>query len=386
MGNNMTHNHDVAQLRNLFPVTNHWTYLYNGSIHPCALPVADAMTAFISDWQNGGEAAVFPALDVFAEAKERFAALINADPKNIVVTESTTAAINLAAQLVRPAEGQNVVVTDLAFMSNTFPWMVSHPSAETRFVKNRNGKIHIDDIAARIDENTAAVHICAVTVGSGFRYDLSAVHALTSAHGVPLIVDGAQALGVLNVNVADPPVDFLATTASKWLMGPAGVGFLYVADRYLDATPPAVGWLSAANTADWDVRTCVLHEDAMRFQGGIPNLVGVVGARAGLDLLHQIGREYIEQRVRELTSYLMDRLGEIGVDLWTPLPWEERAGIVFLRTPGHQELHAKLKEERIYCGCFLGGIRLDPTFYNTTEELDRFLGVVRNHVAESSGG
>ena len=60
-------------------------------------------------------------------------------------------------------------------------------------------------------------------------------------------------------------------------MGPAGVGFLYIADPYLGATPPAVGWLAAANVSDWDVRLCRLYDDAMRFQGGIPNLVGSVG-------------------------------------------------------------------------------------------------------------
>lgn len=175
-------------------------------------------------------------------------------------------------------------------------------------------------------------------------------------------------------------MDFLACTASKWLMGPAGVGYLYVADSHLNATPPTVGWLAAANVGDWDVRHCKLHDDAMRFQGGIPNLVGVVGALAGLELLEQIGRPFIERRVGQLTRYLLDELESLGVSLWTPQEDAERAGIVFFRTPEAQKLHAAIKEQRIYCGHFLGGIRLDPNFYNTIEELDRFLAVVRKHV------
>jgi selenocysteine lyase/cysteine desulfurase len=219
-----------------------------------------------------------------------------------------------------------------------------------------------------------------VTVGSGFRFDLQAVHGITAVHAAPLIVDAAQATGLVRVDVQDPPLDFLATTASKWLMGPAGVGFLYMADRYLTATPPTVGWLSAANVSDWDVRHCRLHDDGMRFQGGIPNLIGVVGALAGLELLEQIGREFIEARVRELTTYLMEGLEEIGVTIWTPRADHERAGIVFFRTPDEKALHARLKAEHIYCGCFQDGIRVDPGFYNTVEELDRFLAVVRAHV------
>ena len=376
----MSQERQVSELRKLFPVVDHWTYLYNGSVHPCPRPVADAMRSFLDQWQNGGEAAFFPAYEAFGRLREKFAKLIHADAGNIVITESTTAAINLAAMILRPQPGQNVVVTDLAFMSNTYVWLVSQSAVETRFVKSRDGQVYMEDLAREVDENTAAVHICAVTVGSGFRYDLDAVHEITRRLNVPLIVDGAQALGLIDIDAHNPPLDFLATTASKWLMGPAGVGFLYVADRYLTATPPMAGWLAAANVADWNVQECRLHEDAMRFQGGIPNLVGVVGALAGLELLEQIGREFIESRVRVLTTYLIEELVKIGVELWTPTADHKRAGIVFFSTPDPQQLHAKLKEAHIYCGCFLNGIRVDPTFYNTQEELDRFLAVVRSHV------
>ena len=117
----------------------------------------------------------------------------------------------------------------------------------------------------------------------------------------------------------------------------------------------------------------------MRFQGGIPNLVGVVGALAGLEFLEQVGRKFIERRVRKLTTYALEQLEKIGVDLWTPRGDRERAGIVFFRCPNHAKLHAKLKAARIYCGSFQGGIRIDPNFYNTFEELDKFLGIVRSH-------
>jgi selenocysteine lyase/cysteine desulfurase len=277
-----------------------------------------------------------------------------------------------------------VVVTDLAFMSSTYPWLVSQTAVEDlRFIESRDGKIDLEELAARVDANTAAVSICAVTVGSGYRFDLAAVHEITSRHDVPLIVDAAQALGLVHIDVNHPPLDFVACTASKWLMGPAGVGYRYVSDRHLHSPPPAVGWLAAANVGDWDVRHCELHQDAGRFQGGIPNFIGVVGAEAGLDLLEKIGRPFIERRVRELTMYLLEQLETIGVDIWTPRADQERAGIVFFRVPNHEALHTRLKEERIYCGAFLGGIRVDPNFYNTVEELDKFLAVVKAHVSNT---
>lgn len=375
----------VAELRKLFPVVDHWAYLYNGSIHACPQPVREAMESFIEEWQNGGEAAYFVGEEAFYRLREKFAALVKADAKNIVITESTTAAMNLAAQILQPRPDQNVVVTDLAFMTSTFMWMASRSApGQVRFVESRGGKIYLEDLAAKVDEKTVAINICAVTVGSGFRFNLHEVHAIAAKHDVPLLVDAAQALGVIDYDVNDPPQDFVASTASKWLMGPAGVGYLYVADRYLDATPPSAGWLSASNTGDWDVRTCKLHKDAMRFQGGIPNLVGVVGALAALELLEEIGVDFINRRVHELTTYAQGELDKIGVDVWTPRADDERAGITFFRTDGVEELHAKLKAERVYCGNFQGGIRFDCTFYNTYEEVDKLLGIVRAHMERGS--
>jgi len=372
----------VAQWRELFPVTGHWTYLYAGSMHPCPKPVGDAMHAFIEKVENGGEAAWPGAFDAFGKLREAFARLIHTKARNIVVTESTSAAVSLASKLIAPKPGQNVVLNDLDFMTDSYPWLACHPGVEVRFVPSRAGKIVTADLMAQVDSKTAAIGLCAVTVGSGFRFDLNEVRAALGSRDIPLLVDGAQALGLVDIDVGSPKIEFLATTASKWLMGPAGVGFLYVDDRYLGAAPPSVGWLSAANVGDWDVRHIRLHDDALRFQGGMLNLVGVVGALAGLELVEQIGREAIERRVRDLTAYLLAGLEQIGVPIWTPRADRERAGIVFFRPKDPAALHAKLKARHIYCGHFLGGIRLDPNFYNTVEELDRFLAVVREHQAD----
>ena len=372
---------DIEELRRLFPVTENWTYLYNGGVHPCPKPVGDAMRDFITRWETDGRHGCSTGFEAFTGLREEFGSLIHTESRNIVITESTTAGINMASQIIKPRCDQNVVVTDLEFMSDTYPWIVCHP-AQVRFARNQNGKISPSDIAELIDELTAAVSVSAVAAGSGFRFDLPAIHEAISQQNIPLIVDAAQALGVIDINVNEFKPSFLVCTASKWLMGPAGVGFLYVSDQYLDSRPPGVGWFAAANRNDWNLEVCDLYSDARRFQGGIPNLAGIVGALAGIKLIKQIGREFIESRVLSLTAYAIEGLEKIGVDIWTPHSPAERAGIVFFRTPGFKDLYEKLKAGHIYCGSFLSGIRIDPNFYNTYEEIDRFLGVVRNHVAK----
>jgi selenocysteine lyase/cysteine desulfurase len=370
----------IEEYRSLFPVVENWTYLYNGGIHPPPRPVAEAMRAFLRDWEAGGRDAWPRAYRAFEELKASFAELIHSRPQHIVITDSTTAGINLAAQIMRPRPGQNVIVTDLTFMSNAYTWMVAHPEIELRFAPSEGGRVAYDSLERLVDDGTAALNICAVTVGSGFRFDLREIHRLAQTHGTPTLIDASQALGVVDIDVQRLDIDFLACTASKWLMGPTGVGFLYVGARYLNARPPIAGWLGAQNRRDWDVHHVELYNDARRFQGGIPNLVGAVGALAGLQLVREIGREVIEARVLELTGYALDGLERLGADIWTPRGAAHRAGLVFFFDPDSEGLYERLKAERIYCGHFLGGIRIDPNFYNTLEEIDRTLDVVREHM------
>ena len=105
-------------------------------------------------------------------------------------------------------------------------------------------------------------------------------------------------------------------------------------------------------------------------------------ALAALEFLDEVGRDFIERRVHGLTTYVLEELEKIGVEIWTPRADSERAGIVFFRTRDVKSLHDRLKAERVYCGHFLNGIRIDPNFYNTYEELDRFLEIVKAHVMQ----
>jgi cysteine desulfurase / selenocysteine lyase len=377
----MTETSIITELRELFPVTRKWNYLYNGGIHSCPKPVGDTMRNFITNWEEGGRDAWPPAYEKFIRLKEKFAALVGAESRNIVITDSTSSAINMAARMLSPQPGQNVVVSDLTYMSDSYAWLASHPEIEVRFVNSRDGLVFPEDIITMVDKNTLAVNLCAVTAGTGFRFDLEKVYASLPTPKNPLLIDASQSLGVIKMNVGKPPVDFLASTAGKWLMGPSGVGFLYVSDKFMDSTPPAAGWLCAANNRDWNVRECVLHEDASRFQGGIPNLVGAVGALAALELIEQIGIDFIQERVSRLIGYAMEKLGDLDVDLRTPRNPDQRAGLIFFKLPGAKELYLELQSAQIYCGCFMEGIRIDPNFYNTFEEIDQFISVVKNFIS-----
>ena len=386
-GNTMGDDAYISELRQLFPVTRKWNYLYNGGIHPCPLPAAEAMREFIVSWEEGGRDAWPKARDKFNRLRKKFASLCGGKASNIVITDSTSSAINLAAGILNPAPESNVVLSDLTFMNNSYAWLASYPEVEVRFAENRKGIILPGDIVKLIDKNTLAVNLCAVTAGNGFRFDLEEVYSLMTESTPPLLVDASQALGVVPLKVGIPHTDFLACTASKWLMGPAGVAFLYVSDRFLDSVPPSAGWYAASNNREWDVRKCVLHKDATRFQGGMPNLIGAVGALASLELIEQVGIEFIESRVSGLVSYALSGLKKLDLEIHTPENPGQRAGLIFFKHPKAEKLYNTLHSAGIYCGCFKGGIRIDPNFYNTFEEIDQLVSVVKHFTnAENTAG
>jgi selenocysteine lyase/cysteine desulfurase len=110
----MNNDSEIVEMRQLFPVTEHWTYLYNGGIHPCPRPIADAMRTFLAQWESGGRAGWSSAFDAFERVRDRFAGLLHADRRNIVVTESTTAGIRKRRQRNRRGDRQVAALCQLS--------------------------------------------------------------------------------------------------------------------------------------------------------------------------------------------------------------------------------------------------------------------------------
>ena len=376
---------DLPSLRALFPITQHWAYFLNGSVAPAAVPVQRAVEDFTRMWAENGQDSWPYGYALFGELKKRLARLAGASPDEIAITESTTVGLNMAAAVIDPPPGSNVVVNDLAWMSSTYSWLTRQQKAglAVRFVRNRDGAIDLADLAAKVDERTAAINVCHVTVGSGFRFDLKAVAEIAHKAGAYLIVDVAQSAGAVPLDLHAAEVDFAAGTFSKWLMGPTGLGWFYVRQGLIERfAPPAAGWLSVENVDAWDVYRPVLHHTAMRFQAGMPNLMGIAAANAGLGLLEGLGLPWVQQEIAARSAYLWEGLHEAGAQMWTPAEPERRGGFVFFRCPGHEALYERLMASRVYVGKFLGGIRADPSFYTSQEEMDKLIGMVREHISK----
>ncbi len=360
-----------ANVRELFPILSERAYLFSGGIAPASTPMLAAVERHL-DALTHDTGDLYPRfMDESRVLRKRFAALMGADEAEIVVNDSTSAGSSLAVSLVAPKPGGNVVFDGYPYPSSVYPWMLPpRDGLERRFVQPRGGLIHLEDMERAIDDKTVAVSVSHVTPAQGFRHDIGALARLAHARGALLIVDGAQSAGALNIDLHATGVDFFATTAMKWLLGPAGVGFLYVAARHLERRPPTAGWVSTERT---DMEQLRLLPSAERFQLGMPNLMGVAAALPGIDVLLETGMAVVEAHVLDLTAYCIDGLRERGITVRTPRDPARRAGVIAAESDDAGALQAFLTARGVDTYFLRNLFRVDPHVFNNRADIDRLL-------------
>ena len=360
-----------ANVRDLFPIMEERAYLFSGGMAPASTPMLTALEHHLAALAHRtGD--LYPSfMDETRALRERFAALMGADENEIVVNDSTSAGSSLAVSLIEPKPGGNVVFDGFPYPSSVYPWMLPpRDILERRFVEPRDGLIHLEDMEQAIDDDTVAVSVSHITPAQGFRHDLAALAQIAHAHGALLLVDGAQSAGALNIDLHASGVDFFATTAMKWLLGTAGVGFFYVAKRHLERQPPTAGWVSTTRT---DMEELRLLPSAERFQLGMPNLMGVAACLPGIEILLETGMETVEKHVLDLTQYCIDGLRERGITVRTPRDPARRAGVIAAEIDEAGDLQAYLTAQGVDTYFLRNLFRVDPHIFNNRSDIDRLL-------------
>jgi cysteine desulfurase/selenocysteine lyase len=367
---------NIRRLREQFPITKSKVFMNHAGQSPLPKPVAEAMKKFVDKFSATGVMNVD--LD---EPKKLFVRLIGADTHDeIAFVENTSMGLNIVAHMLNYPLGSNVVTTDLEYPSVVYPWLGNRMGVEVRYVKNVEGKILLSDVERMVDDKTVAVSVSHVEYVNGFRHNLQALADIAHEHGAYLIVDAIQSAGVMSIDVKRGNVDFLTAACYKWLLGPAGAGFLYVRhDLIQEFEPPLIGWASVKpevfETLDfWDIRNLKLAETACRFEVGTPSFHSLVGAAAALKLLLSVEISNIEKRVLNLTWRLIETVKSRGLRLQTPIePSECRSGVVNFLIDKPKDRVEQLEKKGIIVSARAHGIRVSPHFYNTEEEIDKLI-------------
>src|SRR3984893_11962100 len=226
------------EMRALYPITHRYAYLDHASIAPLATPVRANMGVFLG--RRTEEPFDLPHWARFrSQVRGRVAELLAVGPESITFTKNTTAGLGLVAAGLDWETGDNIVGVDREFPANIYPWMgLKRKGVDLRLYRFAQGRVDVKALVRLCDQRTRVLAISAVQFWSGFRTDLGALGTALRGRDVLLVVDAMQAAGALQLDLSKTPVDFLAAGAQKWLLGPIGIGVVYVGPRMLDRMSP----------------------------------------------------------------------------------------------------------------------------------------------------
>ena len=378
----------LACQRHLFDIPDDVAYL--NTAYMGAVPLR-AMEAGIAGARRKCQPWQITPPDFFSESEEaraRFAALIGAGADDIAIVAAASYGLALAAANLPLARGQTIVVLHEQFPSNVYPWRALAAEAGARIVTlPRPGD---DDwtatILAAIDDAVGIVALPHCHWTDGAVIDLVAVGERCRAVGAALVIDGTQSVGALPIDVRAVQPDFLVAACYKWLLGPYGLGFCYVAPRYhATGRPLEHNWQQRANSQDFtglvDYRDD-FQPGARRFDvGERGNFHLVPLAAASLQQLLDWGVAAIQNSLRARTDSIAARAAELGI---SAVPRARRAGhYLGLRFKGQvpEGLADRLAAERVYVSVRgRDSMRITPHLWVNDADEDRLLAVLADAV------
>ena len=390
--------YDIQKIREDFPILDREVYgkpliyLDNGATTQKPRQVVEAITdeyySVNANVHRGVHFLSQQATELHEASRETVRRFINARSSNeIVFTRGTTESINLLASSFADSqmkEGDEVIVSVMEHHSNIVPWQLQ--AARKGIVlkvipMNDRGELLLDEYEKLFSERTKLVSFAHVSNVLGTVNPAKEMIATAHAHGVPVLIDGAQSVPHMKVDVQDLDADFFAFSGHK-MYGPTGVGVLYGKEEWLDKLPPYQGGGEMIQSVSFEKTT--FNELPFKFEAGTPDYIGTTALAKALDYVSAIGMENIAAHEHELTLYAMQRLKEINgmrifgeaehkssvisflvgnihhLDMGTLL---DRLGIA-VRTGHHcaQPLMIRMGIE--------GTVRASFGLYNTKEEID----------------
>lgn len=334
---------DIKKLREDFPILKievrgkRFVYLDSAATTQKPIQVIEAINNYYRKFNSNVHRGVYyiseEATRLYEEARMKVAKFINAEsPRTIIFTRNATEAINLVAYSwgrKNIKEGDEILLTVMEHHSNLIPWQIlaREKNAKLKFIPvNDDGTLQLEKLDELLTSETKLLAITHVSNVLGTINPVKEIVDIAHNNGTVVVVDGAQSVPHIPVDVRDLKCDFLAFSGHK-MLGPMGMGVLYGNEEILEKSEPFLGGGEMISQVWLDRATW--NEIPWKFEAGTPNVEGAIGLGIAIDYLTKIGMENVAKEERKLTTYAMERLKEIGgVRIYGPENPELRSGLI----------------------------------------------------------
>ena len=361
-----------ARIRHRFPIFERRIYVNSCSQGALSDSVRTAHERYLADWDEHGAPWEYW-VEQLEAARRSVAGLIGAREDEVAVTTSVSAGLSAIASGLRfDRDRRKVLVSDFEFPTIGQIWhaqerrgaVVEHVPAEP------DGTIPLERFEAAIDEQTALVAVTHVCFRNGSRIDVKGVAEIAHERGALVFLDAYQAVGSLPVDVQELGCDFASAGMLKYLLGSAGLGFLYCRRELVEQIEPtATGWFADRDIFQMDIHDYSPAPTARRFEAGTPPIPSIYAGIAGIELMREIGIAETEAHVRELNAILREGLDEVGARVVTPRPAEQHGALLCVASTDAEALVGELAKEGVVTSSRDGNLRISPHCYNTAEDV-----------------
>jgi kynureninase len=368
----------LLEWRREFPSLEGCCHLISHSLGAMPARAAEAMREYTDLWAQRSITSWEVWLPEVDRAAARIERLLGAPAGTVTMNQnvSTISAV-LASCLEYTPERDEVVYDDHNFPSVSYVWQAeARRGARVRVVPSEPGATAapLEALCAAITERTVVVPISHVNFRTAHIQDAKKIVERAHAVGALVILDTYQSLGVVPFDVVELGVDFVCGGSVKWLCGGAGAAYLYVRKDLVPRFAPRItGWFGHARPFAFEMPAQRYADGIWRYVGGTPAVAAFYQARAGAEIVGEIGVATIREKSLRQTQRIIDRVDARGYALRSPRAPELRGGSVVFDFEGSGPAAAELNRRRFFCDHRPGaGIRISPHFYTRDDEIDAF--------------
>jgi kynureninase len=371
--------------REHFPVLSRTVYMISNSLGAMPRATADHLAEYAEIWATRGVRAWEEHWwEMARETGNRVARIINAPADTVSMHENVTTAHMVALSTLDATPRKRTIVCQ----ESDFPSMLYLFQAQQRagfdvriVPAEPDLSMSLERMLAAIDDQTLVVCLSHVLFKTSYITEARAVIERAHQFGARVILDVYQSAGIIPVDVVALEVDVAVGGCLKWLCGGPGASFMYTRPDLLTSTSPRyTGWVAQRQPFEFDLGGS-LRTDGMRMMNGTPSIPAYYAARAGLDIIAEVGVDRIRRRSMVMTARLLELADDYGFASAASRDPERLAGTVAVMVPHARHVSRALKAREVLVDYRPGvGIRLSPHFYNTMDEIDRAMAEIQDIV------